>query len=110
MRRTAVRLVHRLRRMTAAVPVSPAPPLRWAQALEAGGVTADDWLTRRQASPRLYIGKPGESVARLRVDYPALTDATIAAADRVLRHEFDLLGSGPYTPCDPDRAAAADGY
>ena len=31
----------------------------------------------------------------------------MAAADRVLRHEFDLLGSGPFVPVDPD--AAGDG-
>ena len=34
---------------------------------------------------------------------------TIAAAERVLRHEFDLLGSGPFVPVDPDRPAR-DGY
>ncbi len=32
------------------------------------------------------------------------------AANKVLRHEFDLLGSGPYTPVDPDRGADANGY
>ena len=28
----------------------------------------------------------------------------------MLAHEFDLLGSGPYTPHDPDRAATPAGY
>ncbi len=43
--------------------------------------------------------------------YPAQAAAIIAAADRVMRHEFDLLGSGPFVPVDPgrDRRAAAIG-
>ena len=36
--------------------------------------------------------------------------ATVAAADSILRHEFDLLGSGHYTPRDPERAPASNGY
>ena len=33
----------------------------------------------------------------------------MAAAGRILRHEFDLLGSGPFIPVDPDRPSR-DGY
>ncbi len=29
---------------------------------------------------------------------------------RILRHEFNLLGSGPYMPVDPDRRMDASGY
>ena len=47
---------------------------------------------------------------RLRVQYPGLVKTTIDAAERVCRHEFDLLGSGPYVPDDPDRGVGADGY
>src|SRR5262249_6343837 len=36
--------------------------------------------------------------------------ATVDAAERILQHEFNLLGSGPYSPRDPDRAPDADGY
>ena len=39
-----------------------------------------------------------------------MTRDTLAAANRVLEHRFDLLGSGPYTPHDPTRPARADGY
>jgi hypothetical protein len=46
----------------------------------------------------------------LRQNHPVLVQATIDAASRVLRHEFDLLGSGPFTPDDPDRPADAAGY
>src|SRR5262249_23454176 len=35
--------------------------------------------------------------------------ASIAAAERALSHEFDLLGSGSFVPVDPDRSAR-EGY
>jgi hypothetical protein len=41
--------------------------------------------------------------------FPERVPQTIRAAERVLRHEFDLLGSGPYRPVDPDRPAR-NGY
>ena len=36
---------------------------------------------------------------------PGAAAAVIAAAERAARHEFDLLGSGPFRPVDPDRPA-----
>jgi hypothetical protein len=46
----------------------------------------------------------------LRRDHPILAQSTIETASRVVRHEFNLLGSGPYTPVDPERPADAFGY
>ena len=40
---------------------------------------------------------------------PERAARTIAAAERVLRHEFELLGSRPFVPRDPERAER-DGY
>ena len=47
---------------------------------------------------------------RLRAEHPRVVDATIRAAERVVQHEFDLLGSGPYHPHDPDRDVRQNGY
>ena len=52
---------------------------------------------------------PAEALAALQQRDVERTRATIGAAERVLRHEFDLLGSGSYLPIDPDRRAR-DGY
>ena len=106
----ARRLLGRLR----SVPPSPertvVPPRRWPDELDKAGVAVDAWLTTRNAGGRLPVDVSGARLERLRERYPSLVDATIEAASRVLRHEFDLLGSGPYTPRDPDRAGALDGY
>ncbi len=86
----------------AAAPVDvaapPPPPPDWAQ-----------WVPKRLASPALYSSIGADDVARLRRAYPARADATVRAAERVLRHEFDMLGSGPFVPVDPDRPVR-DGY
>jgi hypothetical protein len=44
-------------------------------------------------------------VASLCRALPAQAACVIDSAQQVLRHEFDLLGSGPYRPNDPDRPA-----
>ena len=61
------------------------------------------------AEPRLYATPAPAVVERLRSTCGARVDQTIEAAERILRHEFDLLGSGPFVPVDPDRPAR-DGY
>jgi hypothetical protein len=58
----------------------------------------------------LYVNVGDAQLERLRREHPRLAQATIDAAERVRRHEFDLLGSGPYTADDPDRQADASGY
>ncbi|MBX9903482.1 MAG: heparinase II/III family protein [Burkholderiales bacterium] len=39
----------------------------------------------------------------LRTHMPQAVVATLAAATEILHHRFNLLGSGPYVPIDPDR-------
>jgi hypothetical protein len=102
-----------LRRLRPAPPVSQhvvAPPRRWSDELGEAGVAADAWVARRLARGRLYVDIDDARLESLRVRYPRLVDATIDAASRILGHEFNLLGSGPYTPHDPDRPADAGGY
>jgi hypothetical protein len=69
-----------------------------------------DWIKGRQARNACYVGLDDASIDRLRRAHPDLVEKTIETARRILRHEFDLLGSGPYTPDDPDRPAYASGY
>jgi Heparinase II/III-like protein/Heparinase II/III N-terminus len=59
------------------------------------------WVTRRLADTRLYSTLTADRVAAVRRSCPRRADAAIAAAERVLRHEFELLGSGPFVPIDP---------
>ncbi len=86
------------------------PPRKWADELEGAGVTAEEWVGTRLTRNALHVNVSDARLDQLRREHPALVEATIDAAGRVLRHEFDLLGSGPYVPNDPDRAAGADGY
>jgi hypothetical protein len=63
------------------------------------------WVARRLADTRLYSTLPADRVVLLRRSFPRRADAAIAAAERTVGHEFELLGSGPFAPVDPDRSA-----
>ena len=104
------RLLARVRGAQAHPAPPKAPPVKWRDDLADAGLTADAWIAERLTAGRLYVGLPEAGVERLRAREPELVQSTIEAADRVLQHEFDLLGSGPYTPVDPDRAADPAGY
>lgn len=78
-------------------------------ALPSGGFDWAGWLAGLQSAPRLFPAVSGQAVARLQMEMPDQAEAAINAAERVLRHEFNLLGSGPYQPIDIVRSAA-DGY
>ena len=107
------RWLTRLRRIPAgAVPpvaVDEAPAIRFEDALAAAGLQMADWQRRLRVQPRLYAGVATECLERAIAGQPASVAAVIALAERVLRHEFDLLGSGPFVPADPDRSPN-DGY
>jgi hypothetical protein len=87
-----------------------APPKKWADDLAEAGIGADEWIARRLAEGRLFVDLSDARVAQLGELEPAVARATLEAASRVLRHEFNLLGSGPYVPVDPDRAAGGETY
>lgn len=74
----------------------PAPaPVRWSP--PAG------WIGRRRTHAATYADLDAEGIARVRAVAPAAEHRVLEAAARALRHEFDLLGSGPFVPIDPDR-------
>ncbi len=112
MLRRAGRLWSRFRR------ASPADAARghrssgvWSDELADAGTTAGEWTARRLSQGRALRERQRRRARRAcGRTIPILVQATIDAASRVLRHEFDLLGSGPYTPDDPDRPADASGY
>jgi hypothetical protein len=73
------------------------------------GMSPIAWCRRRRDTAAVYTSVSAAALAQLRQHHGGRTRLTIAAAERLLRHEFDLLGSGPYVPLDPDRPARA-GY
>lgn len=92
------------RRLTAPpAPVSLPPPPTLAGELTTAGVALGAWVGGRRGA--LYSTLDQARIAGLAMAHPEQAAATIAAAHRVCRHEFDLLGSGPYVPVDPDRPA-----
>jgi hypothetical protein len=92
-------------------PTPPAPPPTptFEADVAATGRSTIAWCRRRRDAGALYAGMPAEALAALQQGDAERTRATIGAAARVLRHEFDLLGSGSYQPNDPDRGVR-DGY
>lgn len=89
-----------------------ATPERWPsfdEEVAATGGTALEWVRHRRASRSLYADIDDALVGRAAGRHPDVAAATIRSADRVLRHEFNLLGSGRFIPRDSERATEA-GY
>jgi Heparinase II/III-like protein/Heparinase II/III N-terminus len=84
---------------------APPPPPSLTEELMASHLQFDAWLQARPVSGGLYSSLPDDVIAGLSTRYPEQASATVRAADRVVRHEFDLLGSGPFVPIDPGRPA-----
>lgn len=74
------------------------------------GVDLEKWISRINSKGVVYADIPAEAVERLRALFPERVKKTLTAADRVVEHVFDILGSGPFSPFDTDRGARADGY
>jgi hypothetical protein len=75
------------------------------RALATAGTSFPRWLRQRRANPRQYVELALPHLTTLRAAQPGLAAATVAAAEVFLQHRFDLLGSGPFSPADPDRPA-----
>jgi hypothetical protein len=82
----------------------------WNDELAEAGLSAEEWVTKRLTNDAVYVSVGDGDIDRLRRECPAQVQSTLAAASRVLAHEFDLLGSGPFTPRDPERSRDATGY
>jgi hypothetical protein len=62
----------------------------------AGASSVGEWWQRQLREPFFLDQSRRETIATaFRTQYPALVPEIVARADRVLAHEFDLLGSGP---------------
>lgn len=78
--------------------------------LERAGADISVWSRTAASSSRTYASSKMEALDRfLEVD-PAQVKSCIRDADRIMGHQFDLLGSGPYNPRCPIRSAETAGY
>src|SRR5438067_3900019 len=104
-------ILERVRRALGAIssrrPASEMHAPTFGEEIAAAGQTRDGWIDQRRLSGWSYVDRAASHVDRLAARFDHQITATIAAANRVLCHEFDLLGSGPYRPIDPD--ATSDG-
>ncbi|HEX8028600.1 MAG TPA: alginate lyase family protein [Vicinamibacterales bacterium] len=85
------------------------PPPSLADELSSLGSNLQTWLDERPRSGTLYSSLSAEALSAIAEKYPEQIAHTIAAAERALAHEFDMLGSGPFVPVDPGRQGR-DGY
>jgi ubiquinone/menaquinone biosynthesis C-methylase UbiE len=88
---------------------SVAPPrIGFERALAAAETNFARWLEVRRGSKRLAIEEGVAFLGHLRLREPETVTAIIATAEMFLAHRFDLLGSGPFNPVDPDRPARGE--
>ncbi len=81
----------------AAAPTAPLPPY--------GAWTPDaTWIGRRRAAAATYAGADAGQVPAAAEAMPPIAAAVVRAAEEALAHQFNLLGSGPFVPVDPERA------
>ena len=112
---TARRRSRAAKRLRATRPPTEAAPARPAASPGSGANSTPQalifaaWLDARRSGRRQYVEAALPHLDAVRTRDPWAVDATVAAAESFLAHRFDLLGSGPFTPVDPDRPAR-DGY
>jgi uncharacterized heparinase superfamily protein len=111
-----VSVISRLRGWLRSAAVAPAPaaipeppPEKWDDQFPSPEAAAS-WVDQRRAGGRLYADLSEPSIDELRRRWPQRVTRTIAAAERVIAHEFDLLGSGRRVIADPDRPVTTSGY
>ena len=68
------------------------------------------FLAWRRSEKRQYVEAVFGREEMIRTLMAEDVARAVADAERVLTHTFDLLGSGPFVPVDPERAARASGY
>ena len=64
---------------------------------------AADWIAAQRRHHASYVLVDDSRIANVRQRYPDFTRLIIERAERVLAHEFELLGSGPFKSIDPER-------
>ncbi len=78
--------------------------------LEQAGLSFAAWRKRAVASARLPHSLLTEQIETIRARDPQRIDSCVRDAETVIRHEFNLLGSGPYRPTCPSRQPDKSGY
>ena len=78
--------------------------------LEHAGLNFATWHKRAATSARLPHSLKTEQIEIIRTRDPQRIEACVLDAETVMRHEFNLLGSGPYRPTCPSRPVTAGGY
>jgi hypothetical protein len=78
--------------------------------LESAGEPFERWLEHYRRRRCLYVDLSNAAVEVLSRDLPQKVERTIADAERILEHRFDLLGSGPFVPVDANRKKRGAGY
>ena len=86
------------------------PAEQWSNQVATLGVSPQAWLQQRRTAGRLYADLRAEAIETMRARWPERVARVLAAADRVIAHEFDLLGSGSRVIADPSRPVDANGY
>lgn len=66
------------------------------------------WIAERRSAASTYVDLSAGALQAIREVMPDQVSEGLAAATRVLGHEFNLLGSGPFVPVDPDRATQGE--
>jgi hypothetical protein len=74
-------------------------------AFQGGDPDPKNWLASLRSSTRLFPALKAGAVDRLKREMPEQATRAISAGECILRHEFNLLGSGLYQPIDPDRTS-----
>ena len=74
------------------------------------GLDFSRWWRCRRGEARLYAEIPDTALRALAGRMPERARRAIAGAEQILAHRFDLLGSGPFIPADPDRGKGPTGY
>ncbi len=107
--RNLFNILRRLWRKNSAI--SP-PSLSTTLAAELQGVntTVADWLALLGHDRRLYVDIPEENSLILRQRFPELVAGTLHSADRILAHEFQMLGSDVFVPHDLERQTCPEDY
>lgn len=69
-----------------------------------------EFFAARNSEPRQYVELAPQHLDTLKARDPKRCAQTFADAERILKHEFDMLGSGFQVYADPERPARASGY
>ena len=78
--------------------------------LTEAGSNFEEWFRQRRTGRWSYVDLPQSAVERLKTNRAESVTACLRSAERIMRHEFNMLGSGPYCPLDPNRPRRPSGY